>query len=383
MKEGRQMRNLAKLLAVTALATTFSALLMLSACKPKGTTGAGQKVNPPPAPKTVIARIGDKEVVTWEEFNDMYHLDRMGRNLSSEQVVKLLDNLINQHLVYLEGIEKGFDKNQEILDQVERTRRQLVGRYVLRDLSQAPAQITDKQMREYYDQNPDKFKTTLISYLLFNLRKYNGDKEKARADAEKALKSLKGGEDIAKVSESMVERKDPLTMTVRKDQKTFYGPEFDEAVWSTEEGQYSKIIETSQGFIIFKVTKRETQTFEQAEPYIRNDLAQGSSRNRMDQFYADLRKKYPVKIDQAALDARIPKGPAGPMPPPPGMPGVPGTPGMPGMHPGAPMPPGRPPMTPPPPPPPQGMPGTPPGAPMPPGNQPMTPPPPPPPPGPR
>jgi|GEM_PF-6664335 len=387
-EEGTQKRQLAKILTQTGLAmmlaVTLLALLVLPACKQKGAKGTAQKVNQQAGAKTVIVRIGDSDTITWEELNDAYHLDRLGRTLGAEQVSKLLDNLINQHLVYLEGVAKGYDKNPDVVEQVERTKRQLINKYVIRDLSPQPAQITDQQIHDYYNQNPDKFKSTLINYLLFNLRKYNGDKPKALADAEKAMKALKGGKEMAKVSEEMLERKEPLTMTVRKDQKSFYGSEFDEAVWSTTEGEFGKIIETTQGYIVFKVMKRETQTLEQAEPYIRTDLAQSSSRSKMDQFYTDLRKKYPVKIDKATLESKVPKGaPGGPIPPPPGVPGLPGAPGAPfaPRGPGM-MPQGRPPMisplnpNAPHAPPAQPMPPTPPGQPTPPTPQAPTPPPP-------
>jgi hypothetical protein len=249
----------------------------------------------------------------------------------------------------------------------------LISRYVIKDLSQQTPQVTDQQMKDYYDKNPDKFKTTNIEYMVFNARKYNGDRDKTKAACEQALAEVKAGANIATLSQTMLDRKTPLTMTVRKDQKSFYGPEFDEAVWSTGEGQVSQIIESSQGFIFFKVIKRETQSYEQAQPFIRNELTQGAGRNRVEDFYTELRKKFTVKVDQAVLDSKVPKGslgtPGGPGMMPPGTPGMapggmppmapPGSPGMmppgrPGMPPGAPgggMPPGHPsvpPMTPPP-----------------------------------
>lgn len=282
----------------------LSFVLFTSSCKSKEKTSKTEGTKGK-TKGTVIAKIGGKYEVTWEEFTDTYRLDP-NRKMSEETLNRLLDNYINQYLVYLEGIEKGYDKNPEIVEQIERTKRQLISRYVVREISQKPAEISEQQMREYYDTNNDSFQTTEINYLVFYNRKYENNPQKARKAAEEALSSLKKGEEFMKVAERVYDRKNPnINMSVRKNQKSFYGQNFDEAVWSVPVGEFSNVIETTQGFMVFKVNRREILTYEQAQPFIRSDLMHTTGMNQVEAYYNQLRKKYPVAIQEETLKAKV------------------------------------------------------------------------------
>lgn len=314
--------NLLKVGVVTIVGLVF----LLSSCKSKGKTGESSGAGAGKGKGTVIAKIAGKYEITWEEFTDTYRLDP-NRKMSEETMKRLLDNYINQYLVYLEGIEKGYDKNPEIVEQIERQKRQLISRYVVREISQKTPEISEQQMREYYDNNKDSFQTTEINYLVFYNRKYENNPQKARKAAEDALSALKKGEDFMAVAERVYERKSPnINMSVRKNQKSFYGQNFDEAVWNVPVGEFSNVIETTQGFMVFKVNRRETLTYEQAQPFIRSDLMHSSGMNQVEAYYNQLRKKYSVTIDEEALKSKVAPytqpatPPAQPTPPPEGAP---------------------------------------------------------------
>lgn len=301
--------------------------------------------------ETVLASMQNgKDIVTWEEMDRIYHLERMRDRLDDTQINTLLENIVKQHLVYLDGVEKGYDKDPEYIQQIEAAKRQYINRIAMRKLNQEKIEVSDQDAKTYYDAHPDEFNMVKVKYILFSIRKYENDTAKAKADAGKALAEVKKGTSLEDIADKYLDKSRPFQLNLRKGQPSFFGAVFDDVVWNLEPGKTSDLIETPQGVIIALVEDKSAQSFEESNSYIKSVLIKEKTVNKTTQYYEELKKKYGLSLDAGALNKKLtevknaPAQPGGGMMPP-GMPaGHPGG-GMPGMQPpppGAQLPPGHP-----------------------------------------
>jgi len=115
---------------------------------------------------------------------------------------------------------------------------------------------------------------------------------------------------------------------------------------------FPSVVEADKKFYVIRVTSKtdgRARSFEEAQRAIRTALVQSRIDEREKALEKDLRAKFPVKVDDAALE-KMPMPPpsaapmGGPMPPPggpmraPGMGGLPGMPRLPGVTPPPPPP---------------------------------------------
>jgi len=253
---------------------------------------------------SVLARV-DGEVIKWEDLDEAYHIERMSNRLSGEQVRRLLDNLVRERMVYLDGIEKGYDQDPEYIRHLERTKRKLINRMVMEKLARKKPEVTEEEMKRYYENHPSDFRVTEVQYLMFSPRRFDNDREKARKEAERAVKAVKGGMTMEEASKKFLDRSRPFTINMREGQNSFFGRDFDSEVEKLEPGQVAGPVQTPQGFIVAKLLKRRTQSFKEAAGYIRSLLSREKNSNRIRSYYEELEKKYKVDIDDRALEKKL------------------------------------------------------------------------------
>jgi len=337
----------------------FSVMLLFAlSCKGKKQQGAA-KGKEEAKKVTVLARLSNGDVITWEELENTYHVERMKSRFNEEQVRRLIENLARQHSIYLDAVAKGYDKDPEYVDQITRMKIQLLNRIAMRKLSEERPEVTETDMRAYYDAHKDAFNVLKTQYLMFALSRYENDGNKAKGDATKALEAIKKGMSFDDAAKKFLNRDRPFNLSLRKGQDSFFGKEFDDVVWNLDKDQITDVIETAQGFIIAQVLDKSFQSFDEARSYIKTTVTREKSTKKTDDYYDSLMKKYNVQFDDPAIRAKLSEilpaaptqTPASFNPPPPGTPGAPG---------GIPLPGNRPPMPPPQPPRPAVPPGHPP-----------------------
>ncbi|HKO56005.1 MAG TPA: peptidyl-prolyl cis-trans isomerase [Thermoanaerobaculia bacterium] len=112
-----------------------------------------------PAKKPVAVING--ETVTQEQLDRMY--DNLGARMKANYQKSggkgaFLENYIAKRLVIQEALKAGFDRKPEIQAELQAAREAaLFDRYV-RDVVAQPV-ITDEEVKKYYDEHPDEFRT--------------------------------------------------------------------------------------------------------------------------------------------------------------------------------------------------------------------------------
>jgi peptidyl-prolyl cis-trans isomerase C len=294
-----------------------------------------------PVPETlpdVLARV-DGEAITKAEFEQ--HITQMEVNAGqqvpkaqrNEIYRKALDQLINIKVLKKEVRSRKLDADETAVnDQIQKIRQQfpseeeykkaLASRGVtpeklrddMRDESRinkmmeveaaATTAVTDAEIREFYDKNPDKFKqpeAVRASHIL--IRVQPGDaaaQKKALATVQSLHRQAKAGKDFGDLArrhsnDSSAERGGDLGFFTR-DRMV---PEFANAAFALKPGQVSDIVQTSFGYHVIKVAERRptiSVPLEQVTGQVREFLTQQRRQEKAEAFVKVLRSKSKVEV---------------------------------------------------------------------------------------
>ena len=164
--------------------------------------------------------------------------------------------------------------------------------------------VTDAEIREFYEKNPDRFKqpeAVRASHIL--LRVQPGDeaaKKKARASIESILKQAKAGKDFGDLArkhsnDASAQSGGDLGFFTR-DRMV---PEFANAAFALKPGQISNVVETSFGYHVIKVIERRPASdvpLEQVTEQVRQFLTQKRHQEKAEAFVKVLRSKSKIEV---------------------------------------------------------------------------------------
>jgi peptidyl-prolyl cis-trans isomerase D len=187
------------------------------------------------------------------------------------------------------------------------------------------ANISQDQIRSYYDQHIDSYKLperAHVAHILFkSVGKTDAEAEEIRKKAEDVLKKAKSGAnfgDLAKQysDDTTKDKGGDLDWIVRGQTV----PEFEQAAFSLPVGSISDLVKTQYGFHIVKVIDRQaarTETLDQVFPQILGTLqeeeAQRQAEDLSGQIAGELRRSGRVSIDDLAKKFNLKLGQTPPL----------------------------------------------------------------------
>jgi len=187
----------------------------------------------------------------------------------------------------------------QLREQIERIK--LMGQEV-----RAKIQVSEKEVRAYYDENPKKFSSDeyyRARHIFFRLPKNPDPKElkKVVTGALMVLQEARAGADFAELAKKY--SNDPQAAKDGGDLGTFKKgdmlPEIEENVINMNPGEISDLVNTPAGFHIIKLEERnpgKTRTFEEAKGEIEEMLYRKKSEERFGQWLAELKKAAAIEI---------------------------------------------------------------------------------------
>jgi peptidyl-prolyl cis-trans isomerase C len=220
--------------------------------------------------------------------------DAVLKDLNSRSQV--LQNVIDRMVVSQEAEKLKMDQDPEFKSLLEQVRQQLLMMRLLE--KQVGPQVSQSAAKKYYETHKDQFNTDLahVQHILL--------KDEATAKKVLALaKDKKNDFQELAVKYSI----DPSAKNNRGD-LGFIGrdtmvPEFNEVVFSVNEGEPTGPVQTTYGYHVVKVIERKIGKplgFDEVELRAINALRQQLGRNYID----GLRSNAKIKIDQQALDQK-------------------------------------------------------------------------------
>lgn len=269
----------------------------------------------------------DREVGRYEQQMSM-----MGQSPSPEQMTeikdKVLNGLIDRELLSqqaakegikvdkkevderISALKKRFPKEEDFkktLDQLGLTEaglrtqfeKELAIKAMLDKKYAGKLDITEAEMKKFYDDNPDYFKSperVRASHILIKVdpSASEADKAKARQKIEDIQKKVKKGEDFAALAKQYSE----CPSSAKGGDLDFFqrgqmvGP-FQDAAFAMKVGDVSDIVETQFGYHLIKVTDKKeagTVSFDESKDKIKSYLEQQKMAQEVNKYVAGLKK---------------------------------------------------------------------------------------------
>ncbi len=268
----------------------------------------------------VIVATFNGSKITQTEFEEQFNLPEATAteyNLYSLKL-ELLNLLINEKLILSEAkemkikisdedlnkefnfrIHKNFQPEKEAKDKLLNTlKTQLIIREFMKQKF-SNINLTKKELREYYDQNSDRFyepdEVSVMQIFLID--------EDLAEEIYAQLKKGKKFETLAKnFNEPPYKENAGDIQTYKKGELP---PEFEAIVFKLRKGRFSKVIKSNYGFHIFKLKNKKMARvieFKEAEDMIRAKLTEQAIEKKFKVWIAKKRSQIDIKINYKYLE---------------------------------------------------------------------------------
>jgi len=219
------------------------------------------------------------------------------REPTPEELTRLIENKVQNEVLYREALAMGLDKDDEI---VKRRMAQKM-QFLAEDVAAAREPATD-ELNRYYEQNSTQFaqpNRVSFRHLYFSPDR-RGDR--ARDDAAKALAKLAGQPQDAKLAASLADSfmfqnyyRDRAPEFLGKE----FGPQFALAVAKLAPGSWQGPIESGFGWhLVFvdTVIPGRVPAFEEVEPDVKTEWLAEQKTLAWQKTYKEMRAKYTVLL---------------------------------------------------------------------------------------
>ncbi|MCA9639615.1 MAG: peptidyl-prolyl cis-trans isomerase [Polyangiaceae bacterium] len=275
---------------------------------------------PPELASKVLAKVGDREITLGEYAATLERMDQFERlrYQSPDRRKQLLDEMIQVELLAQEAERRGLDKRPETQERVRIILRNEVLKKLRRDVP-GPESVSEADARKYYEKHRDDFREPerrRVAVIVL------GDAGKAKTLLPQALKAtpMQWGKLVMENSLEKPPNPSPTApLELAGDLGIVSAPGVErganqrvpnavrEAVFKIAKvGEVSDgVVEDSGRFYIVRLigkTDARDRPFKEAERSIRVSLVQEHIRAAEEKLEKELREKYPVKIDEKALE---------------------------------------------------------------------------------
>jgi len=278
-------------------------LVMLGACS----QGADQKKG------DVVAKVGGEVITTKDVEQEVAALPDFAKEFfkGPDGTSRLVDELVKKELLYVEAKKRGLDKDEEFQRKFEEVKKNALITRLLEKEVKATPQMSEKDVKDYYDAHKDEFvqaNSVRLSQILV----------KTEDDAKTVYARLQKGEPFnklaAEVSIDKPSAKSGGDLGFFK--RGEMNQDLEKVAFNLRKNQISMPVPLKDGIHILVVTdiKGTAVPFEKIKDAIGQQLLAKKQQEGLEQFIEGLKKNYKPEINKDNL-AKINLGgtkPAGP-----------------------------------------------------------------------
>lgn len=243
----------------------------------------------------VLAVVGNREITRGavEALLRSLNPQTAAQFQSESGMKKLVNELASQELFYLDAIEKGMDREDEFVSEVENMKVNLLKQYAVSRLM-SDITVSEDDIVDFYNSNKDTFKSALsvkASHILVETLE----------KAEEALDKIKKGlpfEDAAELYSTCPSKERGGDLGYFS--KGRMVPEFENAAFKMERNQISEPIKTQFGYHLIKVYSKKggtAKTLDEARSQISQQLLSDKQQSTYQRKIDELKGKYEIKIN--------------------------------------------------------------------------------------
>jgi peptidyl-prolyl cis-trans isomerase C len=248
----------------------------------------------------VIAKVGNKSITQDDLQTEMQALPPEAKMFfqGPEGISRLVDEIINKEMLYLEAKKRGLDKDKEFQRQLEEFKKLTLINQLLQKEMETASKISDKEIKDYYDKNKDEF--TINNQVRLSQIVVKSDEE-----AKKVYERIQKGEDFSKIASEMSQ--DKLSAKSGGDIGIFRKgemiPELESVAFGLKKGDVSMPVRLKDKIHILKVTdaKGTVIEFEKVKNMIEQRVMVEKQRETFDKLLENLKKTYKIEKNKEAI----------------------------------------------------------------------------------
>jgi peptidyl-prolyl cis-trans isomerase C len=280
------------------------AVASLVACKGGGSSTSGTATSGKDV--KVIAEVNGKAVTSEDFDREVKALPEYVRAMAEtpQGRKEMVDTLVMRELILQQAAKDGLDKSKEIEEKMVELRKRLIIDTYLKKKVETEAKISDDELKKFYDQNIDKFKSgdqIKASHILV----------KTEEEAKKVQAQLKAG---AKFDE-LAKKTSVDTSAAKGGDLGWFGkgnmvPAFETAAFALKEGETSGIVRSEFGFHIIKLTGKRaagTRPFEEVKEQIRGALMPQKQQQVFQKLKEEIKKGAKIEFKEQTAAPEAPK----------------------------------------------------------------------------
>lgn len=242
----------------------------------------------------ILAKVNEREI---SQQDVMKFLNDLGPQVamqfqSQDGIKKIVEELVNQELLFIDAKEEKLDEEEEFKAILEQNKNIILKNYALNKLIQNE-NASEEELKKYYEDHKSYFKkpkSAKASHILVNTE------EEAKDILSKINKGMAFEEAAKEYSNCPSKQRGGDLGEFNEGQMV---PEFEEVVFTMEEGSISDPVKTQHGYHLIKLKSRsqeKDQTFEE----VKNEVYQQVVRLKQQEKYVtkinELKSKNEVKI---------------------------------------------------------------------------------------
>lgn len=212
---------------------------------------------------------------------------------SPEGLQRILFELINQELFYMDATDNNMDQEEDFKAQLEKVKEDLIKQYYVSKLLRN-VQVDDQAVLEFYGLNRDRFvegESVRASHVLVNT-------EQEALDILNQINKGMAFEEAAKKFSKCPSKEEGGDLGYFSKGKMV--PEFEEAAFDMKIDEISLPVKSQFGYHVIKVVDKKgpkIQSFDEVKDSIRNYMISEKQQEIYFEKVNELKSKYPVKIN--------------------------------------------------------------------------------------
>ena len=241
--------------------------------------------------KKILAKVGQKEITNLDVQSAIQGLDPyQAQQFQTEEGQKyVLDDLINQELLYMYAKDNKIDQDEEFRNEMKRVEENVLKQYVINKILTS-VKLTEEEKKAFFEANKSKFnkpESASAKHILVDseelandiLNKINNNEMtfEAAASAHSTCPSKDAGGDLG---------------TFTRGQMV---PEFEEAVFNMKNGEVSGPVKTQFGYHLIKLENLQAGGESEYEE-VRNEIERSLMYQKQSEAYNkelnNLKSKY-------------------------------------------------------------------------------------------
>ena len=301
--------NIRTYLSVAAVALAVTSLV---ACQ-----GGGSSSSSTPAGKDakVLATVNGAKITSADFDREVKSLPEYIRAMADTPQGKkeMIDTLVMRELILQQAAKDGVDKSKDVEEKLAELKKRIIVDTYLKKKVESESKVSDDELKKFYEQNQDKFKSgeqIRASHILV----------KNEQEAQAILDQLKKGANFEELAKS----KSVDSSAAKGGDLGWFGkgnmvPAFEKAAFSLKEGQLSGIVKSDFGFHIIKLTgirAAGTRPFDEVKEQIKAAIMPQKQQQVFMKLKEDLKKGAKIELTDppAAAPAPAEKPAAAPAP---------------------------------------------------------------------